>query len=503
MKLLGKVFLLLFLTSILTHSQNYYLDSENGSDLNSGTTPNSPWKTISKINKSTFQPGDKILFKSGLEWRGELRISSRGTAEAPITISSYGSGEKPIIKGSEIAKYWRKHSNIVWQSKFEEKPACIWLVDEDKTIHWGLEKETIDDLENNYDFVWQDSILYLYLGANPSSTFPQIECSVRDYGIINNLDYQDIDYITIDNIEIMFTRDANFRAVDVKGWTIINCYSHHSGVTDETNGQGIQYEGEDGLFTNNVIYENGQHGFFLSSFGTGLVKNNIIEKNKIYNNYHTGIDLMNDGGDELSHTKTIIRQNLVYETPNFKGIEVGIQTLGYGNGLVTNVKIHHNIVAYVNGAGISAVSNSDSIFIHNNTVYETESSCINLDNHKLYAEAYNNIGVNNNYYAAFFAHDTINKKIDYNIWNTKSDTDTKLTFIIDEYYSNHKSYSETVKFDVNGSDKEVTLTFENSLPVGINETSISKDAGKIFDYEYDFYGNKIDGKLDIGAIEVK
>ncbi len=496
------MFLKIFFISLPLFAQinaaNYYVDSEKGANVNSGLTPEFAWKTLSKVMETSLQPGDSVLLKRGSKFPEEFILSFSGTKDNPIVIGAYGKGEKPLIKGSIEAKKWRKHSNIVWRSKLKEEPACIWLIDEDKTIHWGIKKESINALEKNYDFVWQDSVLYLFLGKNPSKTFPKVECSVRDYGIINNLDLKNIDYLIIENLEISFVRDAAIRAIGSKGWIVKNCTLHHNGVTDESDGQGIQYEGTDGLFSNNVLYENGQHGFFLSSFGNADVAYNIIEKNKIYNNYHTGIDLMNDGGDENSHSNTIIRQNLVYETPNFKGVEVGIQTLGYENGLVKNVTIHHNIVVNISDIGISAVSNSDSIFIHNNTVYETKNTCINIDNDTYYAEVYNNIGISHIYWAPFFVENSKNKNVDYNIWNIGQQS---FAYIDGEYADAWNDYVKKYGFDKNGTDKQLNIHLENLIPVITESDAFSIDNGKNLKYNFDYFGKPIRGNLDIGAIE--
>ncbi len=498
MKSYLKIFLITLFISSQILATNYYLDSKNGNDSNFGITPENAWKTIVRLSQVVLQPGDSILFKRESKWDEEFIISYSGKKEAPIVISAYGKGKNPIIKGSVEAKKWRKYSNIVWRTELTEQPACIWLVDNDETIHWGKEKKTITALNQNYDFFWQDSVLYLYLGKNPSKTFPKVECSIRDYGIISNLDKKNIDYITIENLEISFVRDAAIRAIGSKGWIVKNCILHHNGVTDESNGQGIQYEGEDGIFSNNVIYENGQHGFFLSSFGDADVKNNIIEKNIIYNNYHTGIDLMNDGGNENSHKNTIIRQNLVYDKDDFKGLEVGIQTLGYGKGLVKNVWIHHNIVVGVNGSGISVVPNSDSIFVHNNTVYEPESSCINIDNNNMYAEVYNNIGINHKYYAPFFVHSSNNKKVDYNIWNTNQ---VSFIFIDNEYPETWEGYVNKYGFDKKGSNQPLNIELNNLIPQIIDDNAYSIDNGLNLGYKFDYLSNAIKTKPDIGAIE--
>ncbi|SBW06822.1 right-handed parallel beta-helix repeat-containing protein [uncultured Dysgonomonas sp.] len=79
----------------------YYISSSIGADTNPGTSA-APWRTLDKINQVTFNPGDKILLKSGDSWNGPITISSKftGTEILPIVISSYGEGNKPNIKAS-------------------------------------------------------------------------------------------------------------------------------------------------------------------------------------------------------------------------------------------------------------------------------------------------------------------------------------------------------------------------------------------------------------------
>jgi chitodextrinase len=78
----------------------YYVDSAAGSDSNSGTSQNSPWQSLNKVNSVVFQPGDTILFKSGSAWTGTLAPQGSGNAAARITFDKYGSGANPIINGN-------------------------------------------------------------------------------------------------------------------------------------------------------------------------------------------------------------------------------------------------------------------------------------------------------------------------------------------------------------------------------------------------------------------
>lgn len=84
----------------------YYVDQTNGLDNNLGTSTDQAWKTINKVNNSTFSPGDTISFKKGEIWREQLTIPSSGTADNLIVFNSYGSGNKPQIIGSSLISGW-------------------------------------------------------------------------------------------------------------------------------------------------------------------------------------------------------------------------------------------------------------------------------------------------------------------------------------------------------------------------------------------------------------
>ena len=75
----------------------YYLDSTAGSDSNDGMSPATAWKTLTKINGVTLQPGNKLCLKAGGSWTGQLAPKGSGTSAAPIVIDQYGSGAKPLL----------------------------------------------------------------------------------------------------------------------------------------------------------------------------------------------------------------------------------------------------------------------------------------------------------------------------------------------------------------------------------------------------------------------
>ena len=81
-------------------SQTYYVDSESGDDSKSGLTPDAAWKTLTKVNTTIFHADDRVLFKSGTSYQGQLVFKGSGTKNHPIVVDSYGPGPKPAIQAS-------------------------------------------------------------------------------------------------------------------------------------------------------------------------------------------------------------------------------------------------------------------------------------------------------------------------------------------------------------------------------------------------------------------
>ena len=77
--------------------RTYYVDSTAGDDGNNGLSAAKAWKSLDKVNGTVFQPGDKILFKAGTSYTGQLQPQGSGSETRPIVIDLYGHGEKPLI----------------------------------------------------------------------------------------------------------------------------------------------------------------------------------------------------------------------------------------------------------------------------------------------------------------------------------------------------------------------------------------------------------------------
>jgi hypothetical protein len=98
------LFLLLVVAVSNANATTYYVDCNANGDAGAGTGTGVAvaWKTISKVNSSSFSAGDSVLFNKGCTWREQLTIPSSGSAGNPITFGAYGSGAAPIIDGSDL-----------------------------------------------------------------------------------------------------------------------------------------------------------------------------------------------------------------------------------------------------------------------------------------------------------------------------------------------------------------------------------------------------------------
>ncbi|MDJ0781379.1 MAG: right-handed parallel beta-helix repeat-containing protein [Desulfosarcinaceae bacterium] len=84
----------------------YYVSAVGDND-NEGTSPNQPWQTIAQVSHDDIQrklkAGDRVLFRAGDTFAGELRISASGAVGQPLVFGRYPqgtAGDDPQIRGS-------------------------------------------------------------------------------------------------------------------------------------------------------------------------------------------------------------------------------------------------------------------------------------------------------------------------------------------------------------------------------------------------------------------
>ena len=97
-----------------TLAVTYYV-SPSGTDSHSGTSAQTAWRTIDKVNALDLNPGDKVLFQAGHDYHGNLLLTAEdaGTPKQPVVIASYGSGRARIKAGDGSGVTVRSAGGVV------------------------------------------------------------------------------------------------------------------------------------------------------------------------------------------------------------------------------------------------------------------------------------------------------------------------------------------------------------------------------------------------------
>jgi hypothetical protein len=85
------------LFSMVGSGSVFYVDGSSGNDRHDGLSEGRAWKSLEQVNSFTFKPGDRILFRAGTRYTGQLAPKGSGNQQKPIVVNSYGGTEKPLI----------------------------------------------------------------------------------------------------------------------------------------------------------------------------------------------------------------------------------------------------------------------------------------------------------------------------------------------------------------------------------------------------------------------
>lgn len=123
--------LLLTLATVATlsaHAVIYYV-SPTGNDANNGTSQSTPWRTIDRVNQSTYSivAGDQVLFQRGGVYRGEIIWGVSGTSAQPVTYGAYGTGALPVISGAKVVTTWTQHSGNIWKAYVGQQVEQVYI----------------------------------------------------------------------------------------------------------------------------------------------------------------------------------------------------------------------------------------------------------------------------------------------------------------------------------------------------------------------------------------
>ncbi|HUU19628.1 MAG TPA: right-handed parallel beta-helix repeat-containing protein [Sedimentisphaerales bacterium] len=125
-----------------TLAVTYYV-SPSGDDSHSGTSAQTPFRTIDKVNAIDLNPGDKVLFQAGRDYHGNLLLTAEdaGTPKQPVVIGSYGSGRARIKAGDGSGVTVRNAGGVVVEN--------LIVMGNDHKTNAGSGIKIVNELPNN------------------------------------------------------------------------------------------------------------------------------------------------------------------------------------------------------------------------------------------------------------------------------------------------------------------------------------------------------------------
>lgn len=117
-------------------ARNIRYVSSAGSDSAAGTSPETAWQTLSKVQSSmgSLHAGDAVLLRRGDVFRGTLSVSVDGTASEPFILSAYGSGAAPTVSGGTLVTGFTSRGDGSYAAPLATNPPHVYLNSQHLTL---------------------------------------------------------------------------------------------------------------------------------------------------------------------------------------------------------------------------------------------------------------------------------------------------------------------------------------------------------------------------------
>jgi hypothetical protein len=329
----------------------YYIDSVNGLDSNSGRSPTQPWKSITKVNNLRLSASQYVYLKKGSIWSGTLSINGSGTSGSPITISTYGDGDAPVISDSglnvnqNIGVYIK--GNYVVVEGLHLTDAMVGVKVEINSNHNIIRNNELEKvgigvmLLGQYNLVTNNHIHDLHMVVNTQG-------GDDDYGALG------VDILDSNN-EISFNRFVNCEAP-----------SYDYG----TDGGAVEiYQFGDNSYIHHNSSLNSEGFMEASSNGSGSAVNVLISYNLIINS--TGLNAIHISDSTGIHIDNFrVQNNTFVDLRTHNPMSGGI--LWFGGTPAKNAYIFQNNIIYLKdywwvGGDIGKITHDHNLFYFTNS----------------------------------------------------------------------------------------------------------------------------------------
>ncbi|WP_179223852.1 right-handed parallel beta-helix repeat-containing protein [Paenibacillus tyrfis] len=331
------------------------------------------------MNAKTFAPGDKILFKAGGAWQGQLWPKGSGVNGSPIVIDQYGTGNKPLIAGvtSELQtvflknqEYWEINNLEVtnpstlpfsrdWKGARGERRG-VYILNEESGIlnHIYIKNLNIHDVDGVYT-TRSGGIIFDSVGSYVPSAFNDV---LIDGNTLTDVDAYGI-YIG-SNCTIRYGMGDLWEWVPKPygSWTpTTNLKISNNTIVRPATG-GIAWNVTDGaIVERNTV----QEATFLAtnaSIWWAYADNNVVQYNESFGSHNGEMD--GEGFDvDAGNIGSLVQYN--YSHDNAGGFMLFVNDTYY----TTNTIVRYNISQNDKNHLFRYSGSIDTVYNYNNTVY--------------------------------------------------------------------------------------------------------------------------------------
>jgi hypothetical protein len=346
-------------------SATYYVDGATGNDSNTGTNPGGPWKSLQKVDTTTFQPGDRILLKSGSIWHGQLWPKGSGVDGRPIVLGAYGGGVKPQINADGLAEdavllknqeYWEIENLEITNTgpaRSVRRGVHVMLEDFGDAHHIYIRSLTIHDVNGSDAEKANGGINYTSAGDAKPSRFVDLR--------IENNEIYHVDRSGMFGWSDRWQRSKWYPSLGV----VVR-----GNILSDIGGDGIVVVATDGaLVEHNVVsHANQRSEGYNVAIWPWSADNTVIQYNEAY---ETKGQRDGEGFDsDWNSRNTIIQYN--YSHDNDGGFLLICNEGGHSpqeNAGNTGTVVRYNISQNDRTRGINIAGPVESSLVYNNTIY--------------------------------------------------------------------------------------------------------------------------------------
>lgn len=388
-KKISTVLLLFFLGQSFAQ-RTYYFSSSTGIDKPNNQLGNeaNPFKTISQLNSLALAAGDKILFKKGDTFIGQIVAGYSGNIGLPIVYDSYGTGNLPILSASDgsngigdpistiriFARQYLEFRNL--QIENERRDTFLGSVDNQAYGIYYTSSKTLPT----------------------SGNFEDGTVTISKYLRFSNLRFQ--------NIYAISSVGTEFDAINTSGIHFINAFANDVIIEDcyftdiERVGIWLKQYVSDAIIRNNKFIDIGGSGTIMSRTKRVLYENNLMRftgsnsdsrmtargsgmwvfgSDDVVAQYNTS-QHARGGGDSSGMHVDFGNKNVLFQYNYLEDSAGGFcETLGKNDNIIWryNISVNEGDKSGVNKllwvsdyAGATSNIKSTNVFVYNNTIYQ-------------------------------------------------------------------------------------------------------------------------------------